>query len=309
MTIGESIRTGFRRATRWRLLLLCGLFTAVPAALATLPVFRFLSRLLDHAPRAALLSAGLEGSWLPDLARALGEDPNGQSIPGGVLSALLVALLLAPALSGAMLAEAGSDHPLRFRPLLTGVGRYYARMVRVVVVAAIPLGLAGLGAVLLSRGAEKAAARAVTEAAAASRGRWTIVAIGILVFVAHLTVDAARARIASRPDRRSALLAWFSGTWLVLRRPVHAFAIGLAGAMVGPVLGLVVMGLRERLPAGPRWAVLAGVLLAQLAAVAVGWGRAVRIAGLTRLSRADAEERLSRRPAAAPSVTPGEDVV
>ena len=178
-------------------------------------------------------------------------------------------------------------------------------MVRVVVVAAIPLGLAGLGAVLLSRGAEKAAARAVTEAAAASRGRWTIVAIGILVFVAHLTVDAARARIASRPDRRSALLAWFSGTWLVLRRPVHALAIGLAGAMVGPVLGLVVMGLRERLPAGPRWAVVAGVLLAQVAAVAVGWGRAVRIAGLTRLSRADAEERLSRRPAAPPSVTPG----
>ena len=298
MTIGESIRTGFRRATRWRLLLLCALLSAIPAALATLPVFRFLSRLLDHAPRAALLSAGLEGSWLPDLARALGEDSNGQSIPGGILSALLVALLVSPALAGAMLAEAGSDHPLRFRPLLTGAGRHYGRMFRMVIVAAIPLGLAAAGAVLLSRGAERAAAKAVTEAAAASRGRWALVAMGLLFFVAHLTVDAARARMASRPDRRSALLAWFSGTWLVLRRPLHAGAIGLAGALAGPVLGLVVMGLRERLPAGPRWAVLAGVLLAQVAAVAVGWGRAVRIAGLTRLSRADAEARLSRPPAA-----------
>lgn len=301
MTIGESIRTGFRRATRWRLFLLCAVLSAIPAALATLPVFRFLSGLLDHAPRAALLAAGLEGSWLPDLVRALAEDPQGQSIPGGILSALVVALLLGPALSGAMLAEAGSDHPLHFRPLLTGAGRFYGRMLRIVVVAAIPLGLAGLGAAVLSRGAERAAERALTEAAAAARGRWTLVAIGVLVFVAHLTVDAARARMASRPDRRSALVAWFSGTWLVLRRPVHALAIGVAGTVAGPVLGLVVMGIRERLPAGPRWAVVVALLLAQVAAVAVGWGRAVRIAGLTRLSRADTEARLSRRPEAPPA--------
>jgi hypothetical protein len=59
VTLGDSIRTGFRRATRWRLLLLCGLLSAIPAALATLPVYRFLSGLLDHAPRAALLASGL----------------------------------------------------------------------------------------------------------------------------------------------------------------------------------------------------------------------------------------------------------
>lgn len=301
MTAGDSIRTGFRRATRWRLLLLCALLSAVPAALATLPVHRFLSGLLDHAPRAALLAAGLEGSWLPDLARALAEDPRGQAIPGGILAALLVALLLSPALAGAMLAEAGSDHPLRFRPLLTGVGRFYGRMFRMVVVAAIPLGLAAALAVLLSRAADRAAARAVTEAAAASGGRGALAAMAVLFFVAHLTVDAARARMASRPDRRSALVAWFSGTWLVLRRPVQALAIGLAGAIAGPVLGLLVMAIRERLPAGPGWAVVAGVLLAQLAAVAVGWGRAVRIAGLTRLSRADTEARLTPRPAVPPA--------
>jgi hypothetical protein len=307
VTIGESIRTGFRRATRWRLLLLCMLLSAVPAALATLPLWRFLSGLLDHAPRAALLATGLEGSWIPDLARALGEDPQGQAIPGGMLSALVVALLLGPALAGAMLAEAGSAAPLRFRALLTGAGRYYARMFRTVLVAVIPLGVAGLGAVLVSKSTEKAVARMVTEAAAASRGRWALVAMGALFFVAHLTLDAGRARMAAQPDRRSALKAWFSGTWLVLRRPVHAFSIGLAGALAGPVLGLVVMAFRERLPAGPRWAVFAGVLLAQAAAVAVGWGRAVRLAGLTRLARDDQEARLSRRrptPSPAPPPAP-----
>ena len=304
MTIGESIRTGFRRATRWRLLFLCALLTALPAALATLPVWQLLSGLLDHAPRAALLATGLEGSWVPDLARALSERPAGQAIPGGLLSALLVALLLAPALSGAMLAEAGSEHPLRFRPLLTGAGRFYGRMFRMVIVGAIPLGLAGAGATMLWKGADAAVARAVTESAASSRQRWALVAMGALVFVAHLTLDAGRARIASRPDRRGALVAWLSGTWLVLRRPVHAVAIGLAGVLAGPVLGLVVMAIRERLPAGPRWAVVSGVLLAQVAAMAVGWGRAVRLAGLTRLSRDDREARLSRRSPAPPPADP-----
>jgi hypothetical protein len=304
VTIGESIGTGFRRATRWRLLLLCALLSVVPAALATLPIWRLLSGLLDHAPRAALLAAGLEGTWLPDLARALVENPSGQAVPGWVLGSLVVAVFFAPALSGAMLAEAGSEYPLRFRPLLTGAGRYYGRMFRMTLVGAIPLGAAGLAAALVSKSTEKAIAGMVTEAAAASRQRWALVAIGALFFVAHLTMDAGRARMAAQPDRRSALKAWFSGTWLVLRRPFLALGVGLAGALAGPVLGLAVMAIRERLPAGPRWSVVAGVLLAQVAAMAVGWGRAVRLAGLTRLSRDDREARLSRRPPAPPRADP-----
>jgi hypothetical protein len=300
VTFGEPIRVGFRRATRWRLLLLCAVFTAIPAALATFPIWRFLSALLAHAPRAALLAAGMEGSWLPDLGRAMGEYPQGQAIPGGFLGAIVVALLLAPALTGAMLAEAGSDQPLPFRPLLTGAGRWYARMVRMAVVGAIPFGLAGVGVALVSKSTGKAVARMVTEGAAASRTRWSFLAIGVLLVLAHLTLDAGRARMAARPDRRSALVAWFSGTWLVLRRPVASLTVGLTGALVGPVLGLVVMALRERLPAGPRWAVVAGVFLAQAAAMAVGYGRAVRLAGLTRIARVDQEARLSRRPASPP---------
>lgn len=295
MTIGESIRTGFRRATRWRLVLLCVLLSAVPAAIATVPIWRFLSGLLDRAPRAALLAWGLEASWLPDLARALSESPHGQAIPGWMASSLVVALFFAPALTGAVLAEAGSDHPLHFRPLLTGAGRFYGRMFRMGIVGAIPLGIAVAAVVALRKGTDRAVARMVTEAAAASRERWTLVAAVALLFVAHLTLDAGRARMASRPDRRSAFKAWLSGTWLVLRRPLHALSIGLAGAVAGPLLGLALMAIRERLPAGPRWAVVAGVLLAQLAAAAVGWGRAVRLAGLARLSRADTEARVRPR--------------
>jgi predicted membrane protein len=109
--------------------------------------------------------------------------------------------------------------------------------------------------------------------------------VGLAIFfLAQLTLDAGRARIAARPERKSALLAWLGGAWLVVRHPVHAVAIGLAGLAAGPVSALAVMALRERLPAGPRWALVAAVVLAQVAAAAVGWGRAVRLAGLTRLA-------------------------
>ncbi len=300
MTSGEPLRTGLRRATRWRLLVLCAVLSAVPAALATLPVWQLLSGLLDHAPRAALLAAGLESSWFPELARALAERPAGLAIPGGLLSALVVALLVAPVLSGAMLAEAGSDHPLRIRPLLTGAGRYYGRMFRTTLVGLVPLGLAGLVALAVRKGVDARVARSVTEAGAVSTELLGLTVVGVVVVLAHLTIDAARARFAARPDRRSALLAWLAGTWLVLRRPVQAGSIALAGLLCGPVLGLVFMALRERVPAGSRGAIVVAVVLAQLAAAAVGWGRAVRLVALTRLARLDAEERLARRAAVPP---------
>jgi hypothetical protein len=305
VSIGESIRTGFRRATRWRLLLLLALLSAIPAALATLPIWQFLSGALDHAPRAALLAAGLDASLLPDLALLAADTGAGAAIRGGFLSALVVALLLGPAMAGATLAEAGSDHALRLRPLLTGAGRFYGRMFRMALVAVVPLGLAGVAIAAVARLVEASVEKAITESAAASLVRWATVAGLVVVFLAQLTLDAGRARIAARPERKSAFLAWLSGAWLVVRHPVHAVAVGLAGVVAGPVTALAVMALRERLPAGPRWSLVAAVLLAQVAAAAVGWGRAVRVAGLARLardlhsSRDRRDERTKNAPASA----------
>lgn len=284
MSIGESIRTGFRRATRWRLLVLLAFLSAIPAALATLPIWQFLAGALDRAPRAALLATAMEASWLPDLGQLVAEKGAGAGIQGGFLSALVVALLLGPVAAGATLAEAGSDHALRLRPLLTGAGRFYGRMFRTAIVAVIPLGLAGAAISFVATLARLSVEKEVTEAAAASQVRWAVVVGLAIFFLAQLTLDAGRARFAARPERKSALLAWLAGAWLVIRHPVHAIAIGLAGLAAGPLTALAVMALRERLPAGPRGSLVVAVLLAQVAAAAVGWGRAVRIAGLTRLA-------------------------
>ena len=300
--VRAALGQGLRRATRWRLLLLAALVTALPAALATLPIWGLFSHLFDHAPRAELLARGLELSWLPELGRALAENASAHAIPGWTGGALVVAMLLAPVLAGAVLAESASPVPLRLGPLLAEAGRLYGRMLRTTVVGAVPLGLSAAAIAAISGRTGEAVARVTTEAAAVGLVQRAFLLGGAILVVAHLTVDAGRARFAAEPGRRSALVAWLSGTWLVLRHPLRSAVVAGAGLLLGPFLALVVMAVRERLPAGPSWAVVAGVLLAQLAAVAVGWGRAVRVAALVRLAGDDREARLRRR--AAPS---GED--
>jgi hypothetical protein len=289
------LATGLRRATRWRLLVLLAVGSAVPAALATLPIWGFLSGLLDHATQAPEVLYALESSWFPDLAHALSERRAAEAIPAGMLGAIALAALLAPALAGATVAEVTSGERLRFRGLLEGAGRWYGRMLRTAVAGAVPLGLAGVVVAGIAKLVEKGAERALTEAAATGQARQAILWGGAIVWAAHVTLDAGRARLAANPARRSAFLAWLSGTWLVVRNPIRAGAVGLAGIVLGVGGGLVVMAIRQRLPAGPAWSTAAGVLLAQVAAAAVGWGRAVRLGGLTALAREDDERRYLRR--------------
>jgi hypothetical protein len=295
VSLRHDLAVGVARASRLRLLALLALASAAPAALVTLPAWRFLTERLDHAPGAEVLARGLSASVLPDLAHALADSPARGAIPMGLTAAILVALLLGPAVAAAALAEAGSARRLPGRALLAGTGDLYGRMLRMSLVAVLPLGLAGAGSGLLLRLAREASERALTEARAVAADRWALAGTALLLFLAHLTVDAGRAQMAARPERRSALLAWLAGTWMVLRRPVRSLGLGLAGTVLGPGLGLAVMALRERLPAGPAWAVVAGVALVQVAAAAVGWGRAARLGGLRSLAVEDAEARRARR--------------
>ena len=295
MSFRHDLAAGLARATRVRLLLLLALASALPAALATFPAWRFLAARLDHAPGAEVLARGLDGSVLPDLVHALQGSPAAGAVSQGIAAAFLLALLIGPVLAAAALAEAGSVRRLPGRALLAASGDLYGRMLRTSLVAAIPLGLAGGGAGLLLRAARKVSERALTETEAVAAGRWALAGSALLLLVAHVTLDAGRAQMAARPERRSALLAWLAGAWLVARRPVRSLGLGLAGTLLGLGIGLAAMAVRERLPAGPAWAMAAGVLLAQVAALAVGWGRAARLGALRSLALEDAEARRVRR--------------
>jgi hypothetical protein len=189
---------------------------------------------------------------------------------------------------------------------MAGGGELYGRMLRTLLAGLVPLGLGSAAAAGIFYLAARANERVTTETAADRNYVFAAACAAVAVFVFHLLVEAGRAQFAADPGRRSAVLALWTGARLLLRRPVRALAVGGAGAVVGIGGALALMALRLRIPqSGPATIALAW-LLAQAAQVAVGWGRASRIFGLSELSRADAAARARagqrRPPGAAPSV-------
>ncbi len=292
MTAPGLFRRAFGRAAGWRLLLIFAAASAVPALLAALPIWSFLSAQLDHALHAAALARALDASALGDLIRAQAAVPGGggAALPAGLAAGALAAVLLAPVHAGAVLAAARTGEPLPLRELLRGAGEHYGRLLRMAAVAPLPLGLAGVLSAGILRLARHAGERAVTEAASRQAHLAALAAAAAVAWLAHLTLDAGRAQLAVRPSRSSALLAWGAGLRMLLRRPLATGWLGLAGTVAGLGGALLVAALRQRLLPG-----LPGLWLAPVAAAFIGWGHGARLLGLAHLGRADEEGRARRR--------------
>jgi len=288
------VGTALRRALRWRLLLLVAFASGLPALLGAAPVALFLDSALARAPGGGGLASGLDGALLPDLARRLAERGTAGALVYALLGAAAVALVVSPWLAGAAMAEVTSAERLEGRRLLTAAGALWGRLVRLGLVSLLPLGVAAGLAALLRHRAGQAVERALTETAAVATQRRVRVATLVILFVALLSLDAARAVLAARPRRRSAFLAWTSGTWLMLRRPHAVIPAGLLGSGLALGLAFAFTALRTRLPAGPVPAMLASALLATLAAVSLGLGRSVRLGLLAAVAGADAGAREAR---------------
>jgi hypothetical protein len=282
------------RAFRWRLLLLFAVATALPALLGVAPLALFLDGALSHVPGGAGLATALDTGLLPDLSRRAAEQGTAATLTFAILGAVAVALVISPWLTGATLAEVTSPRRLGGRALLTGAGAFWGRLVRLGLVGLVPLGVAfGLHALLHHR-AEEAVERAVTATAAIAIGRRSLRASLAFLVVALLTLDAGRAVLAARPGRRSAFLAWTSGSWLILRRPLRTILAWLLGTGLGLALALLFIALRSRLPAGPGPSMLASLVLASLAATSLAYGRSVRLGLLAVVAGADADAREAR---------------
>jgi hypothetical protein len=281
-----------RRASRWRLALLFVGFTTLPALVGAVPVALVVGAPLLHHPSGATWTGGLDADTLLDVIRVAGDRGTGNVASLGLVLALLGALLAAPWLAGAMLAEARSPQPLSATALLQGAGEYWGRMTRLGLLGVVPLALGAGAAAGLMHQANSTALHAVSETAALAGERWALLGGAVALFVALLSVDAGRAVLGARPRRRSAFLAWTTGTWLMLRRPLQTGLAGALGLGLGVGLALVLTALRTRVPPA---ALPVGVLLSALAAAAVGWGRALRLAALTEIAAADAVPREARR--------------
>jgi hypothetical protein len=313
VSLPTLLRLGLVRGSRWRVLALFAGLALPPSILATLPLWTFLSIQLDRSVAADGLSDGLDVPLAQELVRVLFDERGGYMIALGLVAALLVALLVGPWSAGAALAEGRAHQAMRVRGLLAAAGDLYGRLLRMVLVAALPLGLAGVAAAGMFAAADEATLRALTEAAGRAPARWAALGAAVLFFLAHLTVDAGRAHLAAQPTRRSAFLAWVAGVWLVLRRPVRAVVIGIAGTTLGLGLAFALMALRGRLPGGPGATLAPAFVLATLATAAVAWGRSIRLVALSELVVVDAGERARKKAVLAarraPRVSPTEPLL
>ncbi|MGZ6123533.1 MAG: hypothetical protein ACXWLR_01150 [Myxococcales bacterium] len=284
-------RRSLRRGLRWRVLAVWWAALIVPGAIASAPAFAFLSQHLDHSPRGPQAVAWMDGSTLIELIRQLGEDGASRALIGGLGAAVLTLLVTAPFVAGAMVASARNDEALPFRPLLAGAGELYGRMVRLALAALIPLGAAGALVAGIVKLAADADERALTETAAGRMQLLAAAAAASALFVAHLIADAGRAQFVADPGRRSALLALWGGLRMLIRRPLRALAVGALGTVLGLGVAAALMTVRLRISQGGPATMALAWLLAQGAQVAIGWGRAIRIEGLSDLSRVDAASR------------------
>ncbi|MCV2419534.1 hypothetical protein [Paucibacter sp. DJ2R-2] len=278
-----QLRSGARLASQWRLLLLWLLALALPWLLALLPLWRALAAQLDQSLAARVLVERFE---LPVLAEALmGLGQNGFGASALFSSVLLLALLL-PWLSGSLIAVVRAPLPLGFQALLQGGLREYGRMSRLWLWALCLLGaVAAMGGGLMHWLGEKTALMQL-ESEADRWSRAVLLFTGLLFLLVHASLDAARARLALEPQRRSVLKAWRLATrdlWRQPRRLLGYLLITALGLLAAVLIGL----LRAQLAPVGAGSQLLALALGQLLVLALVWMRCARVFALAAAGRLD----------------------
>ena len=281
--VGAALRAT-RGALQWRLLLWWALLLLLPTLAATFPLWQLLSASLDHAVHAARLAERLDVIAFSDLVAALRER-YAPAVGAGGGVALVLTLLLSPLLSGMAIAASRAPHPLRTGALLAAGAQEYPRLARMLVWSAIPLGAAAIVAGVAWRTAGHTAATALLEGDADRAARLALLATGVLLLLAHATVDVGRAVLAGDPRRTSAVVAWADGCRLLLRRPLALLGTYLAVTAFGLLLAALLAFARAHVPALGTAGTLGAFALAQLGVVVLGWMRAARLFALATLVR------------------------
>lgn len=279
----STLRRASAVALQWRLLLLWTGALLVPAAMLALPFWQTLSAQLDYSVHAAQWAQQLDAIAIVDLVSKLAD--NSQAFTQAGITALALTLLLSPLLTGAIIATARADRVLGFGRLIQGGVQEYARMLRMLLWALVPLGLvlaAGGGGMALVK---KYAATAILESDVDLARQLVRVLMAVLLVLAHVTVDAGRAQLAVYSKRPSVIKAWWRGCQLLKARPLSLLGHYLAISIVGLSLAAALTALRIVLPQlGAVWFTL-GLVLAQLAIAAIAWMRVARLLALIDLSR------------------------
>ncbi|NVE00057.1 hypothetical protein [Massilia sp. BJB1822] len=273
-----------RAALQWRLLLLwCGV-TLLPSLVLALPVWQYLN-VLSHSVLAPELAVSLNHPALADLIHGFREQGGG--VRNGALLSAVLALLLSPLLCGSVITAARSRQTLGFRALWSGGLAEYPRLLRTLIWAIVPVGLALGAAQGLHSLAESHGEKAVLASSAENVALLATIASVVLLAFANLTLDAGRAALAIDKRRSSAVKGWWRGLKLLARYPGAVLglylALSLGGLLLAGLLGIA----RVNVPTGQIVGFIGGLLLTQAIVLVLAWMRSARLFALIALAHAD----------------------
>jgi hypothetical protein len=287
-----ALVSGLARAFQWRILVVWAVGLSIPTFVATLPVWQALSARLDHSVRAADIAQRFDLASMIELTSPITKD-SGDAIAGAGIASFLLALLIAPWLTGMAVASIRAGQALRFGTMLQMGLREYGRMLRMLLWAAIPLGVALGVSGVVSKWADKQAGIAILASGAENARTIATIVLVVLFVLAHATVEAGRGVIAADPSRRSVVKAWWRGLLLLVRRPISVLVVYLGTALAGYGLALAFAFARTQVGAGNTGGLIAGVLLVQFVVASIAFGRIARLYGFASLVR-DTEVRRQR---------------
>lgn len=278
-----TLRESGRQALQWRLLLLWVLVLLVPTAILALPFWMNLSVALDHSLYAAQWSRQLDAVVVGDVMSRLME--NGMAMGQAGFMAMALTLLLSPFLTGMVITSARAQTVPGFANLIQGGVREYGRHLRMLVWAVVPLGLAIALGSIGTHWAANSADKAILESAVALHKHLALGVMGLLLLLAHASVDAGRAQFALFSKRGSAIKAWWRGLKTLRHNLLPMLGGYLVFTFVGLLLAAVLTALRLAMPQlGAFWMVL-GLLLAQVVIAILAWMRIARLLTLIAQSR------------------------
>jgi len=281
----RPLLNAMRAALQWRLLLWWALLLLLPTLAASLPLWQMLGANLDNSVHAPQLANQLDMLAIADLMGSM-RDRFAPAIGAGGIVALVLTLLLSPLLAGMSIHAARATKRPGFIDLLAGGTQEYARMFRMMVWSVFPLIVVGVVAGIAFKVAGKSAESAVLESDAEQASRLALIATAVVFVLVHATLDAGRALLANERRRRSAIVAWWGGVRLMLRRPLSLLGVYVAVTGIGLLLAALLAVARLHVPALGGGGTIGAILLTQLAVLVLGWMRSARLFAMMALVRA-----------------------
>ncbi|MES2901093.1 MAG: hypothetical protein V4723_15295 [Pseudomonadota bacterium] len=273
-----------RSALQWRLLLLWVLAMLIPTAILTLPVWQLLSANLDYSVHADAIARQLDATVFADLMAAHGK--SSAAFTSFMWMALAATLLLSPLLSGMTVTAARARDRLGMGALMSGALAEYPRMLRMLLWAVVPLGLAvALGSMAIDAADDKALA-ALTAADADLPGTLAMLLMALLLALANASLDAGRATLAVDRRRSSALKAWWQGCTLLLRRPLAGLGVYIVISAAGLALAAALSAGRLNVAGAGAGGLIAALALTVLTVLVIGWMRSARLFAMVELAHA-----------------------